>query len=275
MIIANCLLKVYTRHGQEYIIPNIVGKKVDDIVQADSLKHFEVYIIDSVFKDDLPNGTILSQDPVFGTRSKDGRKIYITVATSNGKIISMPNCVDKSIKTAVQLLCDNDLKVGTILYRQGEFDGLVVSQLFGGKPISAATSIQSNESIDLLVEVTSTTASVRIPDILGKTQAEAQRLLWRSGLNVGKCTFKGAQDRNHTRVAGYTPTTSRVIIGTAINLDFINDTESSYRSTINAFRNEQQQEEIQSVIDTLVLSEDQDPQTQMPEVIEKDHNTTK
>src|SRR5574344_2720167 len=106
LVISFFVLKIYTRHGQEYIVPDIEGKVVSEIEQMSEMKYFDLVVIDSIFKEDSPSGTILSQEPVADSKVKKGRKIYVTVSSLSGDELNMPLCTDISLKTAVQSLTD-------------------------------------------------------------------------------------------------------------------------------------------------------------------------
>lgn len=244
IFIVSLLLKVYTRHGSEYTIPKIEGKLLQDVENSDELSDFEIVVLDSIHKDGIPYGTILSQDPAPGSIVKSGRKIYITVASFSGEIVEMPNCKDKSLKSAVQALVDAGLRVGTIMFRVGEIPNIVVEQRYKGTTIQAGKDIQSGESIDLVVEVSSTTASVRMPDILSKTESDAEVLLWKAGLNIGKKTYEGKEEQGHTRVVSYSPTQRTVMLGTAISLNLVNDSQAKYKQELDNFKEENTEVEV-------------------------------
>ena len=90
LVISFFVLKIYTRHGQEYIVPDIEGKVVSEIEQMSEMKYFDLVVIDSIFKEDTPSGTILSQEPVADSKVKKGRKIYVTVSSLSGDELNMP-----------------------------------------------------------------------------------------------------------------------------------------------------------------------------------------
>ncbi|MBO6118803.1 MAG: PASTA domain-containing protein [Bacteroidales bacterium] len=238
MFIVSWILKIYTRHGQEYEVPNITGLNIKDIESSEELKHFEIMILDSVFKEGVLSGTVLTQDPSEGSLVKSGRKIYITIASYSGEMIRMPLCKDKGIKSAVQTLVDAGLRVGTIMYRTGEIDNIVAEQRYKGKPINVGSDIITGEAVDLVVEVRSTTEEVTMPDILSKTEAEAEVLLWKAGLNIGRKVYQGANEPKHTRVISYSPTSRKIMIGSAVNLTFMNDSERAYKRQIEDFQQE-------------------------------------
>lgn len=223
------LLKGYTRHDKEYIIPDITGKLIQDIEQMEEMDPFSIVIIDSIYQEDVASGTILSQEPVADSKAKKGRKIYLTIASFSGDEIEMPSCVDMSLKLAVQTITDIGLRIGNINFVQGDIPNIVVAQQIGGKAIRQTTKVKRGDIVDLVVEMTESQTTTNMPDILGKTEEEAEKLLWSAGLNVGKKDFEGQKDKNHSRVVSYQPTFQGLTLGTTVSLYFVNDTKNSYK----------------------------------------------
>lgn len=258
VFIVSFILRIYTRHGQEYEVPNIVGLNFKDIESNEKLSHFEVIVIDSIHKDGIVAGTILNQDPTEGAMVKDGRKIYITISSNSGEMMRMPSCTDKSISRAVSTLIDAGLRVGTIMYRDGEINNVVVAQRYQGKNINVGSDIISGERVDLIVEVTSTTQQVVIPNIIGRTESEAEVMLWKAGLNVGRKITQGKDNGGQNRVVSFSPSTNSVMIGTAINLNLMDDSGRGYKKEVEDFeQNRQIEEEIQATDTVLVTTEEE------------------
>jgi hypothetical protein len=67
-------LKIYTRHGKEYIVPDISGRLIQEIEQMEEMSPFNIVIIDSIFQEETPSGTILSQEPVANSKAKKRSK---------------------------------------------------------------------------------------------------------------------------------------------------------------------------------------------------------
>ena len=222
-------LKIYTRHGKEYIVPDISGRLIQEIEQMEEMSPFNIVIIDSIFHEETPSGTILSQEPVANSKAKKGRKIYLTIASFSGDDIDMPSCVDMSLKLAVQTLTDVGLRIGNISFVQGNISNIVVAQQKNGKQIKQNTKVKRGEVIDLVVEMTESQTTTNMPDILGKTEEEAEKMLWAAGLNVGKKEFEGKKEKYHSRVVSYQPTFQGLTLGTTVSLYFVNDTKNNYK----------------------------------------------
>ncbi len=228
-------IKLYTRHGSEYIVPDIEGKQISEAQQLKEMSPFDIVVIDSIYQEDTPGGVILSQEPVSEAKVKKGRKIYVTISSESGDELVMPLCTDMSLKSAVQSLTDIDLRIGNISFVPGEISGIVSAQRIRGKNVGANETVKRGDVVDLVVEMSSDNTTTNMPDILGKTEAEAEKMLWSAGLNVGHKTFEGQKDHNHSRVVSYEPTFKGLTLGTTVSLHFINDTKNSYRKTMREF----------------------------------------
>jgi beta-lactam-binding protein with PASTA domain len=236
LIIAFVLLNLYTRHGAEYIMPEIEGTYINDVGDVEGMEHFEVVVIDSLFTPGEKPGKIVSQDPKAGSKIKKGRKVYVVITSSTGEPIPMPNCKDLSVRSAVDQLTNAGLRVGKFIFNVGDFNNVVVGQRHNGKPINEGEQIQRGEEIDLVVEMNSDVYTTTIPNIIGLTEPEAEKKLWESALNVGKKTYEGNKDIIHSRVVSFSPNSSSVTKGTTISINFVNDTKPNYKERVKSFK---------------------------------------
>ncbi|MDR0790855.1 MAG: PASTA domain-containing protein [Bacteroidales bacterium] len=230
------LLGLYTQHGKEYALPDIEGRQTSEIKDMADLDMFEVVVIDSIFTEGKPEGIILKQDPVAGTKVKKGRKIYVIVSSHTGEIIAMPNCTDQSVRMAVQQISAAGLRIGSLIFKVGDISNIVVGQKYEGKPINTNAKIKRGSSIDLIVEISEDNTTTKMPHILGMTEQEAEQALWAASLNVGTKTYDGKKDSEHSRVVSFNPPYRSFTIGSAVSLSFANDTKSNYKSKLNEFK---------------------------------------
>ncbi len=235
LVLSFFALKIYTRQGKEFIVPNLEGKSLMEIESIKEMSNFNLIIIDSIYKEDSPSGIVLTQEPIADSKVKKGRKIYVTITSASGDELSMPLCTDISLKTAVQSISDIGLRIGNITFIPGDISNVVVEQRKNGKKIRQNDKVKRGDVIDLVVEMNINNSTTNMPDILGKTEAEAERMLWSAGLNVGKKTFDGPKDFNHSRVVSYEPTFKGLTLGTTVSLHLINDTKNSYKKTLRDF----------------------------------------
>ncbi|MDR0970940.1 MAG: PASTA domain-containing protein [Bacteroidales bacterium] len=236
LVVAYISLSIYTRHGQGDIVPDIEGKYVDDVLDMESMKNYNLIIYDSIYTSGEKPGKILSQDPVQGTKIKKGRKIFIVITSQTGENIPMPNCVDQSLRWAVGQLTSVGLNIGKITFQEGDFNNVVMEQKYKNRPIATGTNLKRGEDIDLVVEISSDRFTTNVPNIIGLTEQEAQQKLWEAGLNVGKKEYEGKKDFMHSRVVSFSPNLSSITKGATISLQFLNDTKPSYKTRINSFK---------------------------------------
>ena len=57
-------LDQYTNHGEKIEVPNIVGMNTGSAQTKLEAMDLKIEVLDSVYKPDLPAGTIVSQDPL-------------------------------------------------------------------------------------------------------------------------------------------------------------------------------------------------------------------
>src|SRR5208283_1588551 len=97
-------LRVYTRHGQAFSVPDFTGLSMDEVRKMADQKQMRCVIIDSVFIQMQDPGTVISQNPSPGTKVKENRSIFLTINAINPEKITMPNVVGVSVRQAEAVL---------------------------------------------------------------------------------------------------------------------------------------------------------------------------
>lgn len=151
--IALFALKIYTRHGKYYIVPDYTGNKIDDVMNGKDASIFNFVVIDSAFDLNKPKGTVLHQDPYPDSKVKENRKIYLTIVSFVPEKISMPDLKFLTLRQAINTLESYGLKTGKILYIPTFDADAVQQQQYNGKVILAGTKINKGSVIDLIVGI--------------------------------------------------------------------------------------------------------------------------
>ena len=110
-------LNVFTRNNQSIEVPNLVGKS---IVQFDE-KLFEMdlkyMIVDTAnFNPNYNIGSVLDQEPNAGARVKRGRKVYLTLNSSDFKEVKLPKISGLTLRQARNIIESLGFKFGKIEY---------------------------------------------------------------------------------------------------------------------------------------------------------------
>ena len=144
-------LNRYTRHGQEMSMPDFVGANIDELNQNEANHDFVMVVIDYVYDKKMPKGTVLKQNPQANEKVKKGRKVYLTIASSEPPKVKMPELQDVSLRQAEIMLQAVGLEVGGVIYTPSPFENVVLEQLYKGRSIAPETEVSKGEKITLVV----------------------------------------------------------------------------------------------------------------------------
>jgi beta-lactam-binding protein with PASTA domain len=148
-------LRIFSRHGQSYIVPDLTGLSMGHLTSLEKDYRFKFVVIDSVFDQTQPPGTVVRHDPLPGSTVKRGRKFYVTLVSTMPDMVTMPNLVDLSLRQAISRLEATGLHLGTITYKPDyQFQNAVLDQIYRGKPIAFGEKIRRGSYVNLVVSGT-------------------------------------------------------------------------------------------------------------------------
>lgn len=153
IIIIICLIftRIYTRHGREVEMPDFVGKDSKALIDTMLPSDYIIVIADEVYDKSMEAGTIIKQTPVAGEKVKKGRKVYLTIATSEPPTVIMPQLRDVSLRQAEIMLNALGLELAGTILKPSPYENAVLEQLYRGHAIAAGTEIKMGEKITLVV----------------------------------------------------------------------------------------------------------------------------
>jgi len=157
----------------EVTVPSVISMTVEDAEHTLNKVNLGLRVVDSTFSDDKPAGTILSQQPLSGSRVREGR--VVGVVRSLGKqSLKVPNLIGSTLADAQKQLALAKLSVGTVrkVYIKKRKQGVVVKQ--NPEP---GKMFNSPVRVDLTIAFTDTDATVPVPQLVGKPLYVAERLL--------------------------------------------------------------------------------------------------
>ncbi|MCB9170904.1 MAG: PASTA domain-containing protein [Flavobacteriales bacterium] len=178
-------MKGYTRHGQAVRIPDLAGLALNEARDLLRSRGLEIMVIDSVYSDEAPKGTVVDQDPNKGLDVKPGRKVYVVLNAMQPKMLNMPHLVDLSKRQAISVLEIVGLKVKDLRYKPDACVDCVLEQLYEGAPIAPDARIRRGEAVTLVLGSGLSGERVPVPDMTGLTLAELGAVLNMASLNMG------------------------------------------------------------------------------------------
>lgn len=205
------ILDFTTNHGQKIKVPNLHGKNVKKIQAIVDELGLTYEVLDSLYFPNLPEGTIVSQDPrptdSTDVYVKEGRIIKVRVSKKNN-LVEMPSLLDKSERFAQSVLKNRGLKYKIQYKPTTEADGAVLEQKYRGQEITEGTRVPVGSTILLIVGKNEASAPVQIPNLQGLTISEVKvRLSGMSSLNLFETYINclNAADSSSARVSTQSP----------------------------------------------------------------------
>jgi eukaryotic-like serine/threonine-protein kinase len=183
------ILKLYTHHGQSITVPELVGESLEEAINEINQKHLRFGVIDSAFVLDLEPGTVLDQYPKANDKVKQGRRIFLTIASETPEQVAVPKLTDVSIREAQSRLENIGLQIGHLTYRPSEFFDLVLDQRFEGSFITPGTLLPKGSKVDLVVGRGLSSEQTNIPDLTGLTLSIARSFVDNLNLNIGAIIY--------------------------------------------------------------------------------------
>jgi len=144
-------LSWYTKHDQFIIVPDFRTLYVYDVLGNSDYRDFNFMVIDSVFEPEKPKGSILTQDPLPGSRVKQNRMVYFSIVTFVPEKTAVPDLKDLTLRQAQSILESAGLRLGKLIYIKSFDEDAVQQQFFQGRPVAPGVKLDKGSKIDLTI----------------------------------------------------------------------------------------------------------------------------
>lgn len=182
-------LKIYTKHGRAYAVPDLRGLTVEEAEMVINARKLAYTVADSVFLSHEARGTVIDQNPSPNFRVKENRTIFLTINAMNPERIPAPDVTGVSLRQARVMLENQDFKVGQLIYVPDIALNNVLNQQYQGRDIEPGELIIRGESIDLVLGEGLSTRTTYVPDLLYISLDEARSQIIESSLNLGATLY--------------------------------------------------------------------------------------
>ncbi|MGC8971723.1 MAG: PASTA domain-containing protein [bacterium] len=154
----------------DVIVPDIINKPLPEAYSILKASGLNIEISGIEYSSAIPSGNVISQDPASGLKVKAGRSIKVVVSKGI-EFVNVPNVVGQDLGNARKILESVGLKIGDIRETPSRTtpDGIVISQ---NPKYGSITSKNSLVAIEIARHLQSS-----MPNLIGKTQEEAERIL--------------------------------------------------------------------------------------------------
>ncbi len=235
-------LRRYTQHGVEIEVPNITQLYLEEARITLEAEGLHIEVIDSTYSTKVPQGTIVEQTPLAGSKVKHGRTIYVIQNAQMRRPVVLPELRDISLRQAQATLASLGLQVDSIAYEPSTYRDIVLDIRMGDSIINAGTRLEEGSKVCLIVGRGQGTEQVTIPTVVGKSLSEARSWLMAHALTAGIVEYDIQPTEENIQdyiVYSQEPTSGTIVVeGSSVNLKLSLDIEKTVTAD-----NEQDEEE--------------------------------
>jgi beta-lactam-binding protein with PASTA domain len=201
LILDNIVLPWYVNHGGTLSVPDVVGMPEADAFRVLDSLNLEARQGDVHPDKDYPEGYVVAQNPASSQLVKPRRRVYLTISGGE-QLAVVPDLKGRSVRDTKFALDRAGLKLGAVVRQiSKEFpEGTIISQdVVPGAKVKHGSYIgvteSTGESMDSLI----------VPTVIGKTLADAQKILTQKGFKTGTITYQPNADLLPNTVIGQLP----------------------------------------------------------------------
>jgi beta-lactam-binding protein with PASTA domain len=145
-------LNFTTNHGEEITVPDLSKLSVQVAEEKLIALDLEYVLLDTTeYQKDFPKFSVVKQDPIAGSKVKEGRKIYIKVNADAYRDVIMPDLIEQTLRQAEPTLIALGLQLGAKTYKPYLGKDMVLEMRYKGKKLKAGDKIPKASKIDLVL----------------------------------------------------------------------------------------------------------------------------
>ncbi len=171
--------------GNEVKVPALKGMNETQAQKKLLDLHLTPMIGAKKYDEKYPAGTVISQKPAPGAVVKEERRIYLFISGGESPSI-VPELKERSIKDARFALERIGLALGDTSYVESDKPkGTIIDQsYYPGSEVKRGTAVK------ITISRGRDEGMVRVPDLLGKSLADAERVLSATSLKLGRVNYQ-------------------------------------------------------------------------------------
>lgn len=124
IVVSLILLDVYTLHGKSTVVPDVLGRPIEEAQSMLKKQHLAYEIIDSIYTKDALPGSVQDIQPKVGSRVKPNRTMFIVINSNQRPQVVIPSLSDMSLRQAEATLQGLGFTQLYVKYVAGEYDNL-------------------------------------------------------------------------------------------------------------------------------------------------------
>ena len=198
---------------QKLLAPNLINKVYRDVIEDPLYADFVLVEGEMIYDESLPAGTIISQTPAPGRSVGADKKITLTISRG-AKSMVLGEYATWDLRQVKIVLDRNNIPYVLV----EEFSDEIEKNMVIRTEPAAGTSVTAETTVTIFVSKGREPKEIAMPNLLGKTEADATAALLKVGLIVGEITPIESTYPVGQVVFQEIPAKSMVLEGTVINL---------------------------------------------------------
>ncbi|MDR1225981.1 MAG: PASTA domain-containing protein [Prevotellaceae bacterium] len=188
-LLTTLVLRIVTRHGQTYPVPELAGMSIADAQKLAKSKKMHVVINDSVYIAHKPGGMVIEQNPKSKVRVKKDRKLFVTINALSAKRVGVPDVAGLSLRQAKATLEMQGLEVGRLSFAPDIANNNVLRQQFRGAILKEGDKLVVGSRVDLVLGKSRASVRTAAPQLIGLSLPSARSGIIEASLNAGRIRY--------------------------------------------------------------------------------------
>ena len=167
-------------HSDEYVVLDYTNKTFTDVSEELSKVDITAVVSEKVYSDTIDQDIIISQDVATGNKLKPGNTIKFKVS-DGPEMIEVPDITGKESRVGEQEIRDMELDPSEAT----EYSDTVGTGLVIRTEPAALDKVRPHESITVFVSLGPELMKVKVPNLIGLTRVDAEKLIIENKLSIG------------------------------------------------------------------------------------------
>jgi len=210
LFVFNFMMKVFVRQKEETVVPDLIGRPVVDMLDIMADKNLYIKKVGQQYNAKIPDGSIISQNPLPGSVVKVGKVIKVVVS-SGGEVIFVPDLMGKTVRQASLMIRQSGLVLGEITRT---YSGSVKKDCITSQDPVPEEIVQRGVMINLVISdgPSGGTALMTMPNLTGRNIRDIENILKGTGIKVGKIRVIADDTVPEGTILRHEPEPERVIM---------------------------------------------------------------
>lgn len=167
-------------------VPAVTGLDQKEAIQMLKDKKLNGLVVETVNDDTVEPGKVVKQNPSANAEAKEGTNVELTISVGKNKTL-VPNLLNIEYDKVEELIKKNKLTLRNV---EREYSDKVEENKVIKQSIEAGSEVDVDTKIDIVISRGKEDKKIEVPDLIGKTEAEALKILSDAGLSIGNIDRK-------------------------------------------------------------------------------------